>query len=108
VTFFVYFRLISFRFEVLDPNCPSSTSNVLSGPFSNSSSSEYISDLQGLIKRLVIVVAVLSAVLAIVLVYILWWFCIRKSQKGVPYTGAIPGPPIDNIDSSRDGYDPHP
>lgn len=53
-------------------------------------------------------VAVLSAVLAIVLVYILWWFCIRKSQKGVPYTGAIPGPPIDNIDSSRDGYDPHP
>ena len=80
------------RFEVDYNVSVATTQSPSSSSTANAATISFENKLLGYIKRLAIAVIVVSIVLAIALVFLIWWFCIRKSHTGVPYTGAIPGP----------------
>ncbi|KIM38713.1 hypothetical protein M413DRAFT_12634 [Hebeloma cylindrosporum] len=57
-----------------------------------------------------VIVGVVCAVIAIALIFLLWWFCFRRrgrnnamNELDPPYTGGAGTPPID--DYNQDGYD---
>jgi hypothetical protein len=56
-----------------------------------------------------IAVGVISAVLAIVLLFLSWWFCIRgrgrSNYTGAPSSGIAHGSLIDDADHPLDKYD---
>jgi hypothetical protein len=55
------------------------------------------------------VVGVISAVLAIVLIFLVWWFCVRGRSRSNHPGGPCTDPPIESIegdDYPLDGYDP--